>query len=292
MSGANVFNRLNFNFDTSKFGDAVNLSDSTKEFLSENPIPLKSWQKNELANGSITQTNYFRNPLSQSLQIYKQKAIELSNLIISIDTFDTLSLAISANLESFSTNLQNEITAFTYHTNNVSGVNTSTAIIAENATSAEDFPDYQKAINLGQGLVMLLSSTDGIINATPVLGSMTSLFVGSDISANNDTVNSFITILTGTIRTQTVTDETGTHNVYYSNISSSSANTILLGLSSNENFIKTRRNHDWNFYREGLKLLEDYDKVDRLENVGATQDYLIRNLVGTEAYIDKLSANN
>ena len=118
-----MLNRLNFNFDTSKFGDAVNLSDSTKEFLSENPIPLKSWQKNELANGSITQTNYFRNPLSQSLQIYKQKAIELSNLIISIDTFDTLSLAISANLESFSTNLQNEITAFTYHTNNVSGVN-------------------------------------------------------------------------------------------------------------------------------------------------------------------------
>ena len=291
MSGANVFNRLSFNFDTSKFGDAVNLSDSTKEFLSENPLPLKTWQKEELENVNILATNYYKNPVIQILTAYKESVNTFINLANSIASFDNTQFT-SANLKIFSTNLKEQINLFSSHTNNVSGVGTSTALVVENATEAEDYPDYQKAINTGQGLVMILSSTDGILNATPVLGSMTSLFVNSELSANSNSINSFITILTGTIRTETLSGENGSYSANVSNITATSANTILTGLSSANTFLYTRRMHDWNFYRQSLKLLEDYDKVDRLENVGGTQDYLIRNLVGTQSYIDKLSANN
>ena len=58
---ASIYERLNFSFDTSKFGDSINLSDSTKSYLKAAPVKLETWQKDDLANGSIVKTDYFKN---------------------------------------------------------------------------------------------------------------------------------------------------------------------------------------------------------------------------------------
>jgi len=38
-------------------------------------------------------------------------------------------------------------------------------------------------------------------------------------------------------------------------------------------------------------LMEDYNKVTKFEDVGQTQEYLVKNLIGTDSYINKISAN-
>ena len=53
---ASVYERLNFSFDTTKFGDSINLSENTKNYLNTAPVKLETWQKNDLANGSIVKT--------------------------------------------------------------------------------------------------------------------------------------------------------------------------------------------------------------------------------------------
>jgi hypothetical protein len=76
-----------------------------------------------------------------------------------------------------------------------------------------------------------------------------------------------------------------------SNISAAVANSIVTHLQTASGMLSTRRLHDWNFFRQGLIILEDYNKIDRLENVGNTQSYLINTLIGTDEYKQKISAN-
>jgi hypothetical protein len=76
-----------------------------------------------------------------------------------------------------------------------------------------------------------------------------------------------------------------------SNITTTAANLIVSHLQTASGMLNTRRLHDWNFFRQGSILLEDYSRIDKLENVGNTQIYLINNLIGTDEYKQKISAN-
>lgn len=286
MSGANVFNRLSFNFDTSKFGEAANLSQGTKDFLNTSPIILTDWQKSDLANGTIVVTDYYKNPLVNVLSQLKSNVYNLYNTFISIDNFDFPNVQ-SANIISETSNLIIQIDMMKSHSDNISGVTSSFGDIIENTNIVIEYPDYEKAITLGKDLVMLLNSTDGILNATPVLGSMTSLFVKDDIQSNIPIIISANTTINNSIRLVLVGED---YNVY-SNISGSSSNTILDQIKTANTLIGGRREHDWNYYRQGLILLEDYNKVTKFEDVGQTQEYLIKNLIGTDSYINKISAN-
>lgn len=282
MSGANVFNRLNFSFDTSKFGGAANLSQETTDFLNTSPVVLTDWQKSDLANGTIIVTDYYKNPVMNVLNQFKSNVYNLYNTFISIDVFDFPNVQ-TANIISETSNLLVQIDMMKSHSDNVSGVTVSYGEVIENTTITIEYPDYEKAISLGRDLVMLLSSTDGIQNATPVLGSMTSLFIKDEIQSNNsiiftanNTINNSIRLVTGNL---------------YSNISGTSSNTILNQIKTANTLIGGRREHDWNYFRQGLVLMEDYNKITKIEDVGQTQEYLIKNLIGTDSYINKISAN-
>jgi hypothetical protein len=287
MATANVlYGRLQFNFDTSKFGDAINLSDGTKEFLNTQPIVLTDWQISDLANSNVASaTTYYKNPVLNVSNSLKANVYNLYNTFISIEFYDSaVASAQSANIIATTANLLIEIENFKSHTNNVSGVTVASDNTIENTDIVVSYPDYDKLISLGKDLVMLLNATDDRQDATPVLASMTSLFVGSDIANNNTLIVSDEISVNNTLRTVSA-------NIW-SNITSSLANAIYANVLSANNLIGTRREHDWNFYREGLSLMNDYVTVTKLEDVGATQDYLIKNYIGTESYINKLSANN
>jgi hypothetical protein len=287
MATANVlYGRLDFSFDTSKFGDAINLSDGTKEFLNTQPIVLKDWQISDLANSNVTSsTNYYKNPVLNVSNSLKANVYNLYNTFISIEFYDNANAtAQSANIIATTANLLIEIENFKSHTNNVSGVSAATDNIIEDTEIVIEYPDYDKIISLGRDLVMLLNATDNRQDATPVLGSMTSLFVAEDISNNNVLIVPNVISVNNTLRLVA-------SNVW-SNITLSMANSIYANVLAANNLIASRREHDWNFYREGLNLMKDYSTITKLEDVGQTQEYLIKNLIGTESYISKITANN
>ena len=287
MATANVlYGRLDFSFDTSKFGDAINLSDGTKEFLNTQPIVLKDWQISDLANSNVTSsTNYYKNPVLNVSNSLKANVYNLYNTFISIEFYDNANAtAQSANIIATTANLLIEIENFKSHTNNVSGVSSATDNIIENTEIVIEYPDYDKIISLGRDLVMLLNATDNRQDATPVLGSMTSLFVAEDISNNNVLIVPNVISVNNTLRLVA-------SNVW-SNITLSMANSIYANVLAANNLIASRREHDWNFYREGLNLMKDYSTITKLEDVGQTLEYLIKNLIGTESYISKITANN
>ena len=281
MSGANVFNRLSFSFDTSKFGEAIYLSQDTKNFLNTQPISLETWQKNDLANGTIIATNYYKNPVLNVCNELQSSTQNLYNLMLTITAYDTagaVPLASSANT------LLSEINLFKQHTSNVAGVTKAEATVPENGSPVVEYPDYDTAVQVGQNLLMLLNNTDGIQDSTPLLGSMTSLFMGDDIAANTVIITGDYPILSSTLYLDA-------NSNIASNITNSNANSIISHLQTASGMLSTRRLHDWNFYQQGLILLEDSNKIDNLENVGNTQLYLTNNLIGTDDYKQKLSSN-
>lgn len=281
MSGANVFNRLSFSFDTSKFGDAIYLSQDTRNFLNTQPIYLETWQKNDLANGTIIATDYYKNPVLNVCNELQSSTQNLYNLMLTIISYDTANGTV---LKSSANTLLSEINLFKQHTSNVSGVTKAESTVPDNGSPVVEYPDYDTAVQVGQNLLMLLNNTDGIEDSTPLLGNMTSLFMEDEIAANT-------IIITGdypTLNSSIYLDGTGN---LASSISTTQANSIISHLQTASGMLSTRRLHDWNFYQQGLILLEDSNKIDNLENVGNTQLYLINNLIGTDSYKQKLSSN-
>lgn len=290
MAGANVFNRLSFSFNTAKFGDAIFLTDNTKDFLNTQPVVLESWQKSDLANGTISTTNYYKNPLSNNCATFKTRTQNLYNTMISIQAFTVpAAQTIIESARTAANTLILEIDKFKSHTDNVSGLLTSEATVPEDGSPVIEYPDYDKSVQLGQDLLMLLNNTDGIQDSSPVLGNMTSLFIAEELQANSTIILNDYPVVNNTI--YVVTEIESGNSVITSNITTVNAQAVYNHINTAYGLINTRREHDWNFYRQGLILLEDFSRIDKLENVGNTQTYLIKNLIGTDAYIEKISAN-
>ena len=281
---ASIYERLNFSFDTGKFGDAINLSDNTKSYLKAAPVRLETWQKDELANGSIVKTDYFKNPMINVTARLSDNVNTMNQIVQSIDTFDNGSgTAMKANL----TNLIIEIRNYLSHTSNISGVTEARANISDTSNVITHFPDYNKAVSAGEQILLLTSSTDNVANTVPLLGNFTSLFISDEITSNANNIINNLVLVRNSIRTETTGGETPTS----SNVSNLSANlitTITANVVAANTLLSTRRLHDWNFYRNSLNILEDYNKINQLGRIGNTQKYLINNLVGTDKYKNNL----
>jgi alpha-tubulin suppressor-like RCC1 family protein len=77
----------------------------------------------------------------------------------------------------------------------------------------------------------------------------------------------------------------GTFAVTYRNVnttSTSSMNTFILDVQSAYSLLSQRRQADTNFYVNSLSVLNDYQTLVQFNNLGATQDYLINNYIGTD----------
>ncbi len=58
-----ISSRLTFSFDTTKFGGAYYLSQEAKNSMNVYPSDVVQWQTQEIANGTISPSNYFKNPV-------------------------------------------------------------------------------------------------------------------------------------------------------------------------------------------------------------------------------------
>jgi hypothetical protein len=114
---------------------------------------------------------------------------------------------------------------------------------------------------------------------------MTSLFVGDELSSNLAILKNDLPIVNNSLRLD------GPENNVYSSLTSTQVNNLINHITTANTLVAGRREHDWHFYRTGLEILDDYFKVRKLTNLGNTQSYLVNNLIGTDSYKNKLSAN-
>lgn len=279
-----VFDRFGYNFDSSKFGDASTLSPmaaNTLNLIANNTPKYADWQITDLENGSPTRTDYFKNPTdanTSSMLISTGSIKNTANTIMSANTANVIGggyttgnvfvtdaqISAAAALFTASSNLIIELNDFKRHTDNISGVT---------VVNSTDFPSYETAAGIGQMNMMTLTKTDGTPQDTvPILGSFTSLFIKDELTQyDNDliTYNSQFTVNSNATFIQTITD-------------------YINPITSN---LSTRRNQDWTFFRNSMQVMKDIGFLQQFTNMGGTQSYLVKNLIGTDSLVSKLSAN-
>jgi hypothetical protein len=263
-----LFGKLGFNFDTNEFGDGQYLSPQANAFLNAAPMRVDSWMQSDIANGNIQMTNYYKNPLANdciSLLSNTNGIFTIANTIqFSFAQANAIYLAESANT------LLIELEQFKSHTDNISGVVTMTS-------NTDTIPSLDTATAIGNQLLRILSTTDNIKNTTPMLGSMTSLFIGEEVNSNVIIIASdFITL------NNAISPVNGNCT-----LSVTQVETINTHINILSNYINYRRTSDWNFYTNAYVIVSDTMKLTSFNTIGNTQNYLINNLIGT----DKLKAD-
>lgn len=270
---ADLYASLGYDFDNAKLGDALYLSAGAERFLEKANTEIPTWMVNDLANGPIDITNYYKNPLESSLS--NSLSISTSYFVIA-NTVDMWDAASGNTLVSTIASLVIEVPKMQSHTDNVSGVR-------EMTSNTETIPSLDSALSIGDMNLRLLNQTNGVSNTSPLLGSMTSLFIQEDIDANNTSM----VIDTQTVQDSisVVSDESGSY--YTSNLTEEQVTTLLYRASGYQSLLQTRREHDWNFFSKSMAMAQGFIKLNRFLNMGNTQTNLVENYIGT----DTLKAN-
>lgn len=261
---ATIYDRLGFSFDTTKFGGDDVLDPGVINLLNMTPSTLSAWQTNDLGNNTVS--GYYKNPHTTNINSITNT---LNSMIAAANTttynFGSNSF-LANNLVNMIVYTKSSLVEFTNHVNNISGVTKS--------PDASVYPDLNSALAIGRQMLTLTNKTDGIQNNTPVLGSFTSLYIGSDLDAYKASLTLNYSTLSGGISGNTNTT------------SSASLNSIITNLENMTSFINNRTYGDINFYKNAYAILNDYQTVAQFSNMGATQTSLI-SIIGT----DKLKAN-
>lgn len=267
-----LFSTLGFDFDTTKFGSALYLSPQAEAYLNAAPLQISSWQTSDLANGNIQVSNYYKNPTNDVCANLTSSATTMLNWAPMHDIANNFLYASEAatRLQSNLTNLIVEIANFKSHTDNVSG----SVVMTSNT---DTIPSLDFSTSIGNQLLRIVNTTDGVTNTSPLLGSMTSLFIVDDMTTNNATLQSDMVTLTNSV--------VGSN----SNISYSAMNAIVSHVESMNTYISTRRTSDWSFYARSVQIIKDYNVLSRFDTMGNTQLYLVNNLIGTDRLVNNLA---
>jgi hypothetical protein len=275
MMTTNTFDRFHYNFDSNKFGDAINLSDQSVNVLNQitTSNPISEWQKIALANGPLNRHDYFKNPVANVTSDLITTLNSLANTSNgAVFTNDTGNLQYNLTGPGAQTRIK-LLQAFWSHTNNVSGYSAN--------VGSQLVPVYDTIKGLGTQTTMILNSTDGVSNAIGMLGCMTSLFIGDELTANVVQFQQANTdIANGLTRTFMPAGVS-------CNISADMCNTINVALNGLSTIVYDRINGDWYFYQSSGSVGRDSSFLNQFSQLSTNQAYLINNLIGT----DKLKAN-
>lgn len=267
---ASIYGRLNFNF-TPANTDILNLSSEAMEHLNSSPNFLTDWQVTDVANSDVG--GYFKNPVANATNalianttiIYGMANNDPSNTWTNVNAAMDLANAAGAYLV--------ELSAMLSHTNNVSGVND----VSTGGDAVNDFPYQDTASGVGRFLIYLTHQSDGVLNSSPIIGSMTSLFINDDLVSNGTIVyNDRLTINSSVV----------SGNVTLSN---AAIYEIVSHLQTANSYIGNRKNSDIQFYRNGRAVLSDFSAVSKFSNMGETNTKLMKNYIGTDKLVTRLA---
>lgn len=271
---SSVFGRLGFNFDTNAFGDAQYLTPAAVKTLNAAPVTIPEWQITALGTGAVNKSTYVKNPHATVCTTLTSNVTAIKAITIN-DPANTFPLILNTSYVQAITDAANnyiiELSAFKSHTDNISGLGVESA-------NAASIPDYDLAVSVGQQILRITNVSDDISNTTPMLGSFTSLFIGDELAANNTTINQDYITINSLVRPN--------GNCY---LTQAQAVSIAGHINTANSLINTRRAHDWNFYAKSVEVVNDYLVLDRFNNLGNTQVYLVNNFIGTETLVNNLA---
>ena len=298
---ATLFDRTGFNFtDTS--GTIGVLPNTAIQQMNAAPALVSSqWMKDDLVNNDIT--GYYVNPVANSCNTIWLSANTLINTTSSVTGSGNLTAlwtTINTNFKSIAgynvttgdaenppivtTHVPGQIVQFINHTNRISGVVPITA-----NTDAASKPHLEQAMQIGRALTYLMYQVDGREDNAPMLGSFTSILTANTINdyANvvvtyANTINNSITITTETVGEDVITTKV-------SNLSYAAVNSIASTANTLNTLFLERRVHDENFYTKSNELVNEAKNIRRYENLGASEDNLVQNLIGSDKLKSRLA---
>ena len=266
MTANSVFALLNYSFDDAKYGNSIYLTDQAKKYLELAPKEIEPWQQNDIADGVVSRSRYYVNPAANVCSTLLANA----NIIFASANSDPSNTFTQVGAGNAAMDLANttllfitEIIAFKSHTDNISGL----TIATSNGTT---IPQLDSVVSTGQQLLVLTNTTDGISNSTPMLGSLTSLFIGDDLTNNNLIIHT----------DRLTMDAANVGGI--SSLTANQINLIITHVQTANTLVSTRRYHDWNFYEKSYQIVNDYYFVNQFTNMGNTSTFLVNNLIGTD----------
>ena len=266
-----LYATLGYNFDDPN-GSVNTLSAETQQTMSNLPPVITAWQAQDIKNSSVG--GYFQNPVATSVNSIITVSNQIYVLANSISGNANTTYAGTANLASLipsAQTLNSTASSFLVHTNKVSGV---TSINGQ--TDIETNPYYQTAVNYGKQAVHLTNQTDGVVNNSPIMGCMTSILVGPQITANSDILSSDYIILTGGVSGNT--------------LSNSQVTLITTHMNNINSFLSGRQSSDVTFFGNLRNLVNNYNTTKPLTSMGETESYLCNNLIGTTKLISRINS--
>ena len=297
---ATLFDRTGFNF-TDTTGAITTLPNTAIQQLNTAPALVPNqWMRDDLINDDTT--GYYVNPVANSCNTIWLSANTLINATTSVTGSGNLTAlwtTINTNFKAIAgynvttgdaenppivtTHVPGQIVQFINHTNRISGVVPITA-----NTDAADKPHLEQAMQIGRALTYVIYQVDGREDNAPMLGSFTSILIANTINdyANVvvtyvNTVNSSITITTETVGEDVITTKV-------SNLSYAAVNSIAATANTLNTLFLERRVHDENFYTKSNELVNEAKNIRRYENLGASEDNLVQNLIGSDKLKSRL----
>jgi hypothetical protein len=274
-----IYERLGLNFDTDKFGEANVLGEKTLNYLKIQRDTLKDWQYDDIANGTAGNEQYFRNPIAVYCDLIKLTTENLVTNSTSVDYANSFPSSPEGGelINTISNNLIIAIDALKSHTDNISGL--------VSFMSSMEIPNYDMIISVGSEILRLTVQEDDIANASPMLGSMTSLFIAEDLENSTIILNTDSQLLANSI--SLIEGEEG--SIITSSLTANQINSIVSNVNTAYALVNGSRLHDWNFYNNSRLVLQDMMRVNRFSFLGNTQTYLINNYIGTEKLKNSLA---
>jgi hypothetical protein len=270
-NASGVYATLGYNFNDPN-GAIQNFSANTQSVMNQLPPLIKTWQAQDIANNNVG--GYFQNPVATDVNNIITISNQIYILANSISGNANTTYAGTANLDSLIPSAQTlNITAssFLTHTNKISGV---TSIVG--ATDTNVNPYYQTAVNYGKQAIYLTNQTDGIVNNSPIMGSMTSILVGPQISANSNTMTSDYIVLTNGVSGNT--------------LSNSQVTQIVTDMTNINAFLSGRQSSDVTFFGNIINFVSNYNTTQQFTNMGETETYLCNNLIGTPKLVSRINS--
>jgi hypothetical protein len=271
-NASGVYATLGFNFSDPN-GTVQEFSANTQANLEQFPPIIKEWQATDLKNNDVG--GYHQNPVIGHLNIIKLTSnticVAIANAYTSpgTDPMNDTPLPPSYYGPSLSTVLTaaNSIIAtansMIFHTDKISGVTP-----MEGKDDIDINPYYKTLTAYGKQAIYITNQTDGIVDNSPILGSLTSLLVVPQFESYASNVSLYLTKVNAIIAANS--DPTG------------AITGIVSGLNEIQSFMAERQGHDVGFFTNVKNMVNKFNQMKSYSSSGETEKYLLNNVLGTD----------
>jgi len=278
---ATLFSKLGYNY-SDPHGDVTSLSADTIEHLDSLPSIIEDWQAQDIADNNVG--GYNQNPLGAISTTIATTANIIMNLQSTIEIYDNIGVdSIMANVANAANNLISTMNAFKDHTDRVSGVTSYADYITEAGSAIASTKPFKDTIKGYSKLLMyVIYQTDGISNTSIMYGAQTSLFTGPEANTYSNTLTTYRTTVNSSIYISGPNTK--------SNLTSTQANTINIGINEMITFFDTRRTHDETFFTNMKTMVSDYQKTRQFSNMGESETDLVSNYTGSSKILTRINS--